>query len=85
MFWRTCHLVTSQDGTGYLGIQDWGVQADIPSGGILGWYPGIVSIQGLGCLGGHAIWEHPRMVLGILGYYNYSSRIGCSGEHTIPG
>ena len=31
-----CHLGTSQDGTGYPGIQDWGVQADIPSRGILG-------------------------------------------------
>ena len=31
-------------------------------------YPGILSIQGLGCSGGHAIWGHPRIVLGIPGY-----------------
>ena len=31
-------------------------------------YPGILSIQGLGCSGRHAIWGHTRMVLGILGY-----------------
>ena len=47
MFRGTCHLRTSPDGTGYLGI---------------------LSIQGLGCSGGHAIWMHPKMVLGIPGY-----------------
>ena len=47
VFRWTCHLGTSQDGTGY---------------------PGILSIQGLRCSGGYAIWGHPRMVLGILGY-----------------
>ena len=31
-------------------------------------YPGILSIQGLGCSGRHAIWGHTRMVLGILRY-----------------
>ena len=33
-------------------------------------YPRILSIQGLGCSGGHAyaIWKHLRMVLGIPGY-----------------
>ena len=32
------------------------------------WYPGIQSIQGLGCLGQPAIWGHSRLVLGIPGY-----------------
>ena len=31
-------------------------------------YPGILSIQGLGCSGEHTIWGHPRIILGILGY-----------------
>ena len=31
-------------------------------------YPGILSIQGLRCSGGYAIWGHPRIVLGIPGY-----------------
>ena len=31
-------------------------------------YPGILSIQGLGCYGSPVIRGHPRMVLGILGY-----------------
>ena len=31
-------------------------------------YPGIQSIQELGCLGQPAIWGHPRLVLGIPGY-----------------
>ena len=31
-------------------------------------YPGILSIQGLGCSGRPAIWGQPRIILGILGY-----------------
>ena len=47
VFRQTCHLGTSQDGTGY---------------------PGILSIQGLGCSGRPSLWGHPGWLLGILGY-----------------
>ena len=47
-------------------------------------YPGILSIQGLGCSGGHAIWGHPWMVLGILGYLVFKDW-GVQADMCIPG
>ena len=45
-------------------------------------YPGILSIQGLGCYGGPAIRGHPRMVLGILGYLVFTCHWGTSQDGT---
>ena len=79
-FWWTCHLVASQDGTGYPGIQDWGVQADIPSGGIPGWYPRILS---MGCLGQTYHLGTSQDDTGYPGILSIQG-LGCSGEHTVP-
>ena len=50
-------------------------------------YPGIQSIQGLGCLGQPAIWGHPRLVLGILEYKVFKDRGAQANQPSgdIPG
>ena len=50
-------------------------------------YPGILSIQGLGCYGRPAIRGHPRMVLGILGYLVFKDWGVMAGQPSgdIPG
>ena len=42
-------------------------------------YPGILSIQGLGCYSRPAIRGHPRMVMGILGYLVFENWGGWAG------
>ena len=58
---------------GYLVFKDWDARAGQPSQTSQDGtgYPGILSIQGLGCYGRPAIRGHPRMVLAILGYLGH--------------
>ena len=66
---------------GYLVFKDWGITASQPSGTSQdgNGYPGILSIQGLGCYSMPAIRGHPWMVLGILGHLVFKDWGGWAG------